>query len=75
MPRIDKFVQALFQFKADRLEFVTGEKVALVTGDATRTVSAQPAGPALLEGVLQEIVPQDMAARIGSARLIDNMAV
>ena len=66
MPRIDKFVQALFQFKADRLEFVTGEKVALVTGDEVRTVSAQPAVPALLEGVLQEIVPQDMAPRIGS---------
>jgi twitching motility protein PilT len=62
MAQFDRFVEALYQFGAQRLTIASGEKVALQIGASSKTVSTDPATRQQLEGLLREIVPSDLAS-------------
>ena len=59
MPNIDRFIQAIQQFRADRLVVATGQKVTLVVGAEMRSASSQPASLQQVEDLLREILPAD----------------
>jgi twitching motility protein PilT len=61
MARLDKFIQAIFQLRAERLVATAGQRVALVTGAETRPVTSQAASAQQLGELLHEIVPADRA--------------
>ncbi len=62
MPNIDKFIQAVHQFKADRLILASGQKVTLAIGQERRSSSAQAATLQQVQDLIQEIVPTDRAS-------------
>ena len=61
MPNIDRFIQAIQQFSADRLVVATGQKVTLTVGSERRSASSQPASLQQVEDLLREILPADRA--------------
>ena len=65
MARIDKFIDALFKRGADRVLFVSGEKVALVFGSDLRPVTASSLHMKSLKSFVEEIVPTNLAAEVG----------
>ena len=66
MAKIDKFIQAIFQMKADRLVATSGERVGLRIGSEIRPVTGQPASAKQLGALIQEIVPPAQAAEVQS---------
>ncbi|MDF1562152.1 MAG: type IV pilus twitching motility protein PilT [Deltaproteobacteria bacterium] len=58
MARIDKFIDALFQFGADELRIVAGMRAILVTGQEARPVTHQDATSAQVVELLREIAPE-----------------
>src|SRR5262249_43671799 len=59
VPNIDRFIQAIRQFHADRLAAPSGEKLTLVTGVEKRPVSMQPVTVQQVRDLLKEILPAD----------------
>ena len=65
MARIDKFIDALFQFGADELRIVAGMRAILVTGKDAKPVTNQEASASQVEELLQEIAPADQQEALG----------
>ena len=66
MATIDKFIEAIFQYKADGLVAKSGDRVSLVTGGAPKPVTPEPASAQQIDTLLREIVPADRVAEVAA---------
>ncbi len=66
MARIDKFLQAMSQNRAERVILASGERVVFVVAQKRRPAGPQPVTSAQIQALVEEIAPADLAEEIGA---------
>ncbi|MGE5092571.1 MAG: type IV pilus twitching motility protein PilT [Bacillota bacterium] len=64
MPRLDRFIQAMHEHRADALQLAPGKPVSLLIKGGTRPVTKDPLSDAQIVGLVREIAPGDIAALV-----------
>ncbi len=64
MARIDRYIEVLFQRRADRVRFAAGERVVLVSGEASRPLTSAALHAKILTELVREIAPTELAEEV-----------
>jgi twitching motility protein PilT len=64
VPRLDRFIQAMHEHRADALQLAPGKPVSLLIKGGTRPVTRDPLSDAQIVGLVREIAPGDIAALV-----------
>jgi twitching motility protein PilT len=64
VPRLDRFIQAMHEHRADALQLAPGKPVSLLIKGGTRPVTKEPLSDAQIVGLVREIAPGDIAALV-----------
>jgi twitching motility protein PilT len=59
MAHIDRFIEVIFKFEADKLVLDTDQRAGLVSGESVRHVTGQPTSHKQIQDLVQEILPED----------------
>ena len=68
MPRLDKFIQAMWDQKAQSLHLTAGKPVALVVSGVARPITRDNLAATQILGLLREIAPADLAAGLAGGQ-------
>jgi twitching motility protein PilT len=63
--RLDRFIQVMYEQRADALQLTTGQPASLVTSGATRAITKDPLSDGQIVGLVREIAGE-AASRLGS---------